>query len=250
MLTGHRGFVTLVGQLARGIEQTQRAVENAVADPVFVHVEANFRYTGGPEHAELIRFLEHRAWLVYDLLFGRVGEDYPLHDYLSNNGFSDEDFAYFREHTAQPDVLGLNYYPHMTTVEILPHGGRRNVWCGAEGLEELIRAFHARYEKPIFCTETSVPGPPEARVRWLRNSLGTIRRLRGEGLPVIGYTWWPLFSLVDWDYREGRGPVEEYLRHMGLYDLEPAPDGRLVRRETLVAEAFRNLIFHAESFAS
>ena len=241
MLTGHRGFVTLVKQLGRGIVQTQRAVEDPVADPVFVHVEATFRYAGGPEHAGRIRFLEQRAWLFYDLLFGRVGERHPLYAYLSENGFADEDFAHFREHTAEPDIVGLNYYPHLTTVEMLPGGGWRNVWCGAEGLEELIRAFYARYGKAVFCTETSVPGPVEDRAAWLRDSLETVHRLRDGGLPVVGYTWWPLFSLVDWDYREGKGPAEEYLRHMGLYDLEPTPDGRLIRKETPAAEAFKSV---------
>ena len=53
-LTGDVGFVTMVKQLTRGIVETQRAVKETVADPVFVHVEATFRYAGGPEHAERI----------------------------------------------------------------------------------------------------------------------------------------------------------------------------------------------------
>ena len=239
MLTGDTGFVTLVRQLTRGIVLSQQAIRETVEDPVLVHVEATFRYTAAPELAERIRHLKERSYLFYDLLFGRVGEDHPLHDYLARNGFSGADFDFFRENLAEPDVLGLNYYPHMTTVELLPGGGRRSVWCGAEGLEELIRAFHARYGKPVFVTETSVPGTPEDRIAWLRESLSMVHLLRGEGLPVVGYTWWPLFSLVDWNYREGSRPVEEYLWHMGLHDLAPDGDGNFVRVETPVVEAFR-----------
>lgn len=239
MLTGDTGFATLVKQLARGIVETQRAIRETIEDPVLIHVEATFRYTGDPEYTDRIHHLEQRSYLFYDLLFGRVGTDHPLHHYLAANGFTGADFDFFREHTVEPDVLGLNYYPHMTTVELLPGGERRSVWCGAEGLEELIRAFHDRYGKPVFVTETSVPGPPDVRIAWLRESLAMVHRLRDEGLPVVGYTWWPLFSLVDWNYREGSEPIEHYLWHMGLHDLAPDENGKFARVETPAAEAFR-----------
>ena len=238
-LTGDVGFVTLVKQLTRGIVHTQRAVKEAVPDPIFVHVEATFRYAGGPEHAERIDLLEHRNWLVYDLLFGRVGGDHALHRYLGENGFSDEDFAFFREHPTEPEILGINYYPHMTTTEFLPDGERRSVWGGTGGIEELFRGFYARYGRPIFWTETSVTGSAKDRLRWLEDSLGLVYRLRSEGLPLVGYTWWPLFSLLDWAYREGERPPEDYLWHMGMYDLEPDSRGGFFRTETPVVGAFR-----------
>jgi beta-glucosidase len=238
-LTGDEGFVTLIKQLTRGIVHTQRAVRETVNEAVFVHVEATFRYVGRPEHAERIILLERRSWLVYDLLFGRVDTHHPLHDYLGENGFYEEDFAYFREHRTEPDILGINYYPHMTTTEFLPDGGHRSAWGGTEGIEELIRAFHVRYDKPIFWTETSVSGPVEDRLRWLEDSVGLVHRLRVEGLPLVGYTWWPLFSLLDWAYREGEKPAEDYLWHMGMYDLEPDGRGNFRRIATPVARAFR-----------
>ena len=238
-LTGAGGFVTLAKQLTRGIVQTQRAVGETATGPVFVHVEAAFRYRGGPEHAARIGLLEHRKWLVYDLLFGRVDRDHPLHAYLAENGFSDEDFAFFREHPAEPDILGINYYPHMSTTELLPDGKHRSVWSGTEGVEELVRGFYDRYGRPIFWTETSVSGTVEDRLRWLDYSLDLVHRLRSEGLPLVGYTWWPLFSLLDWAYREGEKPPEDYLWHMGMYDLVPDGEGNLLRTETPVVGAFR-----------
>jgi hypothetical protein len=48
----------------------------------------------------------------------------------------------------------------------------------------------------------------------------------------VGFCWWPLFDLVNWEYREGRDPVERYLEPMGLVALRPEGDGRL-RRERL-----------------
>jgi beta-glucosidase len=241
-LTGDEGFVILVKQLTRGIVRTQQALGETGVDTIFVHVEATFRYTGGPEHAGRIRFLRERTWLIYDLLFGRVGEDHPLFCYLEDNGFSDQDFAFYQEYPTKPDILGINYYPHLTTTELLPDGGRRNVWSGTEGVEELIRGFHGRYGKPIFWTETSLSGSVEDRLLWLEDSLELVQRLRSEGLPLVGYTWWPLFSLVDWGYREGEKPAENYLWHMGMYDLEPDGEGGFLRIETPVVQAFRTAV--------
>jgi beta-glucosidase len=66
--------------------------------------------------------------------------------------------------------------------------------------------------------------------------------LRSEGLPLVGYTWWPLFSLVDWAYREGEKPAETYLWHMGMYDLVPHGEGGFLRIETPVVQAFRTAV--------
>jgi beta-glucosidase len=97
----------------------------------------------------------------------------------------------------------------------------------------------ARYAKPIFWTETIVPGTVEDRLRWLKDPLELVQRLRSGGLPLVGYTWWPLFSLLDWAYREGVRPPEAYLWHMGMYDLEPDGRGTFLRTETPVVGAFR-----------
>jgi beta-glucosidase len=78
-------------------------------------------------------------------------------------------------------------------------------------------------------------------LRWLEDSLGVVHLLRSEGLPLVGYTWWPLFSLLDWAYREGEMSPEDYVWHMGMYDLESDGRGGFIRTETPVAGAFRDV---------
>ena len=55
--------------------------------------------------------------------------------------------------------------------------------------------------------------------------MAATRRVRSRGVPLVGYTWWPLFALITWGYREGRKSVNEYLKQMGLWDLRPSPQG-------------------------
>ena len=47
-------------------------------------------------------------------------------------------------------------------------------------------------------------------------TLEAVRLLRAEGIPVIGYTWFPLFTMVDWKYRKGKQKVDKYLIHLGF----------------------------------
>jgi beta-glucosidase len=245
-LTGHDGYVKLVRAIVRGVVAAQRAVaEVSGGRASFVHVEATFRYAGATDaFAEEVELLRARQFLIQDLLCGRVDDAHPLAAYLRGHGFGDDDLAWSAANPARPDVLGINYYPHLTTTEyragdVLPVQlrPRRDDWTA--GLEELLRAFAARYRCPLMVTETSMLGSVEQRLAWLDASLELVAVLRGQGVEIVGYTWWPLFDLVAWDYRDAFGPVGEHLVRMGLYDLEQDEIGTLHRRATPVADRFR-----------
>lgn len=70
-------------------------------------------------------------------------------------------------------------------------------------------------------------------------TIDVVRRLRREGLPVVGYTWFPAFTMIDWAYRRGRRPLRDYLLHLGLYDSAYDTKGLLVRHATELVERFR-----------
>jgi beta-glucosidase len=216
-LTGDAGFVRVLAQAVRGIV----AVRAAMGERTAIDVEATFRWVGADT-----AHLDARSLLAYDLLFGLVDAEHPLAGWLERHGLDDRDAL-----VSPPDVVGLNYYPHLTTVAV--DGGARP-YVGAAGLTEVCRAFAARYDRPLMITETSVDGPVERRLAWLEESLDACAALRAEGVPLVGYVWFPLFTLVDWDYREGAGPPSAWFRHMGLADL----DERLERHDTPVLAAF------------
>jgi hypothetical protein len=115
---------------------------------------------------------------------------------------------------------------------------RRDDWTA--GLEEVVRAFAGRYGRPLMVTETSVLGDVTRRLAWLDASLELVAGLREEGVEIVGYTWWPLFDLVGWEYRDALGPVGEHLVRMGLFDLEADEIGTLHRRTTPLLDRFRS----------
>ena len=246
-LTGHDGYVKLVRAIVRGVVAAQRAVaEVSGGRASFVHVEASFRYVGDTgAFAGEVGLLRARQFLIQDLVCGLVDNAHPLAGYLRDHGFGDDDLAWSAVNRAIPEVLGINYYPHLTTTgyragEALPVERRPRVDDWAAGLEERLRAFATRYRRPLMVTETSALGSVERRLAWLDASMELVAGLRDEGMELVGYTWWPLFDLVGWEYRDALGPVGEHLVKMGLYDLEADEIGTLHRRSTPVVDRFRS----------
>jgi hypothetical protein len=113
------------------------------------------------------------------------------------------------------------------------------------GFASLIQEHFQRYRAPIFVTETSARGAEDIRARWLEASVMAIGHLRDQGVPVLGYTWFPLFTMVDWRYRFGRGPLAEYLLELGLYSLDQRM-GTPRWRPTPLVEQYRSYIADPE----
>jgi hypothetical protein len=142
------------------------------------------------------------------------------------------------------DLIGINLYPLFSHKRVVrtPRGLRlRMSYATPEIVERLGELYFERYGRPLLISETASRGSLRRRRAWLDGSVAAVRRLRARGVPLIGYTWWPLFSLVGWAYREGAKPVHEYLQAMGLWELAPGPRG-LERVRTPLVDAYRELV--------
>jgi beta-glucosidase/6-phospho-beta-glucosidase/beta-galactosidase len=108
-----------------------------------------------------------------------------------------------------------------------------------EGLiEDVARRYHRRYGLPMMISEVATAGSERRRLAWLERSVAAVRGLREEGVPLVGYTWWPMFALVSWAWRQGRRDVARHIVQMGLWNL----DSGLNRIPTSVVEAYRRLV--------
>lgn len=238
---GWRGFVTVMLNVCRGIvvtEATLRAVDREI---VACHVDATDLYEASdPSHADEAAWRQSLVYLALDLVTGRVDAAHPLNDWLLRNGATEEDLAWFRDHPAEPDVVGLNLYP-MFSRKLSAPGSKirfRMPYTSTPSLVERIgRDYWERYRLPLMVTETAANGSLKRRAAWLDNSVEGCRRLRETGIPMVGYTWWPTYSLVAWSYRNSAHPLGRHVVHMGLYDL----DESLERHETPLVGAFREL---------
>jgi hypothetical protein len=99
------------------------------------------------------------------------------------------------------------------------------------GYDEITRQYYDRYKLPVMHTETNlVEGPNgDEAVNWLWKQWANVLRVRNNGVPIVGFTWYSLTDQVDWDtaLREQNGRVTK----VGLYDLDRAirPVGRFYK---------------------
>ena len=114
-------------------------------------------------------------------------------------------------------------------------------YASGEIVERLAKMYYERYEVPIFISETASLGTVKRRSDWLRDSVASTRRAREQGIPLVGYTWWPLFALVTWAYRQGTKPPAYYIKQMGLWDLVADEKEDLARVRTELVGEFRKL---------
>jgi hypothetical protein len=215
------------------------------AEIVPVHVDATDLYLAGS--ADLDAEAHRRQELVFlalDLITGQVHPGHPLFDWLLAKGAGASELAWFQKRALVLDLIGINLYPLFSEKRLLrsSRGLRiRMRYASADIVERLATLYWERYRRPLFISETASEGSVARRAAWLEASVAATARVRARGIPLIGYTWWPLFALVTWAYREGRKGADDYLKQMGLWDLRPGPGG-LERVRTELVDRYRRLV--------
>ncbi len=241
-LRSESGYIRVLVQIAKGIVGTVAALKEIVPNATMVHVEATGLSRVARHDLEALAIEDQRrGFLGYDLITGQVTPDHPLFGWLVRNGTSPNDLLDLVRRGIKLDVLGLNFYPQWSVQQLTVDTRGRLVYRATEqdgsSFASIIRDYYRRYNAPILITETSAVGPEEIRSRWLESSLATIKQLRSESVPVLGYTWFPLFTMVDWRYRYRPGPVADYYLDLGLYKL--GANGGSRWQATPLVEQFR-----------
>ncbi len=248
---GWRGFARVMACVCRGIVETAHALTAVDPEIVLAHVDATDLYAGAtPELEADAAQRQEIVFLALDLVSGRVDEHHALYAWLIHQGVSDRELHYFRERPVRLDLIGINLYPLFSEKRLVRSAsGRLRIqmpYASAGIVDRLAELYWKRYERPIFVSETASEGSLARRRAWLEDSVSAVNRVRARGIPLVGYTWWPLFALVTWGYREGRKPPDFYLRQMGLWDLKPTARG-LERVETPLVDRYRELVAQGPS---
>lgn len=210
---------------------------------------------------EAAHLIEKRSSVLYDLVSGRLKEDHQLCPYLTNNGTTERDLAWFQDNRIDLDIIGINYYPQTSHLVLSPIDSGISTQTGMGGkqyLEEWLLTYHKKYGRPMILSETSFYGTSEEKARWLEESCSVIKRLRSQGIPIIGYTWWAMIDYIGWDYKWGQGGPEGYIGFLhpperksprkaaGLYTLRPEFDGSLTRQKQPIVDIYTSYIQNAK----
>ncbi len=232
-MTSDRSFVTALKHIVKANVLAMRAILALRPDAIFVQSESSeYFHAESPAAIRPAEIMNSQRFLSLDLNYGRR-VDSEMYEYLLGNGMTREEYHFFLDNRLkQHCIMGNDYY--VTNEHRVAADGSTRASGEIFGYSEITRQYHARYRLPVMHTETNlVQGPlgTEA-VDWLWKQWANVLRVRNDGVPVVGFTWYSLTDQVDWDsaLRERNGTVNP----LGLYDLD-----RAIRP---VGEAFRRLI--------
>ncbi|MGI8478151.1 MAG: family 1 glycosylhydrolase [Thermomicrobiales bacterium] len=223
-------FVTAIKHLTAASILATHAIAKRRPDAIIVQSEsAEFTHQATATTSPEIDLRNKLRFLALDLLYAHPPDaDVMLH--LLDNGMTRAEYDWFmRGEPPGYQVMGNDYYGR--NERIILADGRT---CEAEdvlGWHLITKIYADRYRKPVMHTETNVFDADKAPV-WLWKQWIKVLKMRADGVPVLGFTWYSLIDQVDWDIQlaEKLGRVNA----CGLYDLD--------RRPRPVAAAYRSLI--------
>jgi beta-glucosidase len=221
-LASDRAFVTALKHLVMANVLAMEAILEIRPDALFIQSESSEYF-----HAEDPRATKHaelgnaRRFMSLDLNYGnRV--DSEMYEYLMDNGMSRAEYQSFlgrglRQHC----VMGNDYYvanEHRVNAD----GGTRPAG-EVFGYYAITKQYHQRYLLPVMHTETNIDEGDDgtAAVNWLWKEWANVLRVRNDGVPIVGFTWYSLTDQIDWDtaLREDNARINR----VGLYDLQREP---------------------------
>jgi beta-glucosidase/6-phospho-beta-glucosidase/beta-galactosidase len=229
-LKSDKGFVTALKHCtAASIMGTQQIAKHR-PDCVIVQSEsAEFIHELRAERTPAVQLENKLRFASLDLLYARHPEGEVV-NYLYDNGMTRKEYDWFM--AGEPpgyQVMGNDYYGRNEKI-MLPNG---EICTSMDvlGWASITHDYYQRYKKPVMHTETNV-FEAELASTWLWKQWVNILRLRKEGVPVLGFTWYSLIDQLDWD--TGLAEKNGTVNACGLFDLD--------RKPRPVAEAYKLLL--------
>ena len=228
-----RAFVTATRHL---VLANILATEDIIAvqpSAKFIQSESSeYFHPVSPEAARVARKLNELRFLALDLTYGN-DVCATVYEYLLDHGMTRNEYHFFMNRNVKAVcIMGNDYY---ATNEFIVYPDGQVFVCEMFGYYVITRQYYNRYRLPVMHTETNNRdaglAEKDARV-WLERQWANLVRLKEDGVPLIGFTWYSLIDQVDWDsmLTADNGNVNAY----GLADME--------RRIRPVGEAYRQLI--------
>ena len=218
-MTTDRAFVTALKYIVKGNVLAMQAILEVRPDAIFVQSESSeYFHAENPSAIGPAEVMNSERFLSLDLNYGRR-VDSEMYEYLIDNGMTRDEYHFFlNNHLKQHCILGNDYY--MTNEHRVSADGMTSASGEIFGYNEITRHYYNRYRLPVMHTETNIAQGPngDEAVSWLWKEWANVLRVRNDGIPILGFTWYSLTDQVDWDValRENNGKVNP----LGLFDLD------------------------------
>ncbi|MFN2532005.1 MAG: family 1 glycosylhydrolase [Pyrinomonadaceae bacterium] len=232
-LTSDRAFVTALKHIVKANVLAMHAILAVRSDAIFIQSESTeYFHAETPKAIEPAEVMNAERFLSLDLNYGRR-IDSEMYEYVMDNGMTFDEYHFFLDNNLKHQcIMGNDYY--ITNEHRVTSDGKTSPSGEVFGYDEITWQYYDRYRLPVMHTETNLEQGPSGNeaVNWLWKEWANVLRVRNDGIPVVGFTWYSLTDQVDWDtaLREQNSRVNP----LGLYDLD--------RKIRPVGEAYKTLI--------
>lgn len=229
-LKSDRAFVTALKNITAASILANHQIAALRPDCVIVQSEsAEYTHEAYLPKSPEIAIKNKLRFLALDLLYANP-PDADIYSYLRQNGMTQKEYEWFM--AGEPpgyQVMGNDYYGRNEKIR-LSNGetlSAPDVW----GWYLITKEYYSRYKKPVMHTETNIFDKDKAPA-WLWKQWLNILRMREDGVPVLGFTWYSLIDQVDWD--NGLAEKLGKINQCGLYNMNRKPNP--------VADAYKILL--------
>ncbi|HWB52605.1 MAG TPA: family 1 glycosylhydrolase [Tepidisphaeraceae bacterium] len=229
-LMSDAAFIANIKHCVRASILAMRTILDLRPDAIFIYSESTeYVHPGSPDMVQQAHFMNERRFLSLDLLFGH-DVSATMYKYLLASGLTDQEYMWFmgQRDLRRHCIMGTDYY--VTNEHVIRSNGTSIGAGDVYGYYVITRQYFDRYKLPVMHTETN--RTHNLAVEWLWKEWTNLLRLRDDGIPIIGFTWFGLLDMKDWDsaLTKLRGRVNK----VGLYSLE--------RRPRKVAKEYRRMV--------
>jgi beta-glucosidase/6-phospho-beta-glucosidase/beta-galactosidase len=232
--TSHRAFVTALKHIVKANVLAMRAILDLRPDALFIQSESSeYFHAESPKAIKPAEIMNARRFLSLDLNYGRR-VDSEMYEYLTDNGMTRDEYHFFLTHKLkQHCVMGNDYY--VTNEHRVTEGGSMHASGEVFGYALITWQYYDRYRLPVMHTETNrAQGPNgDEAVCWLWKQWANVLRIRNDGIPMVGFTWYSLTDQMDWD--SALREQNRNINPVGLFDLDRniRPAGRAYKQLVL-----------------
>ncbi|RZJ33798.1 MAG: glycoside hydrolase family 1 protein [Flavobacterium sp.] len=232
-LSGDRYFVTALKHIVKANVLAMQAILETRKDAIFIQSESSeYYHAENPAAIKPAELRNSKRFLSLDLNYGRRVNS-EMYEYLMDNGMTRDEYHFFLNNKLKHYcIMGNDYY--ITNEHRVAPDGTTTASGEIFGYHVITKQYYDRYKLPVMHTETNLNQGPngDEAVKWLWKEWANVLRVRNDGVPVMGFTWYSLTDQVDWDSALciDAGNVNP----LGLYDLE--------RNIRPVGEAYKKII--------
>ncbi|MFL6580631.1 MAG: family 1 glycosylhydrolase [Burkholderiales bacterium] len=218
-LRDDRSFVNALKHIVKANVLAMHNIISIRPDAIFVQSESSeYFHAENPRAIRPAEIMNSRRYLSLDLNYG-VRVDSEMYELLMDNGMTRDEYHFFLNHSLKHHcIMGNDYY--LTNEHRVAADGATSASGELFGYALITKQYYDRYRLPVMHTETNLVQGSTGKeaVNWLWKEWANVLRVRNDGVPIVGFTWYSLTDQVDWDtaLREDNGHVNA----LGLFDLD------------------------------